>query len=371
MSEMVKLKDIGKIIKLGDVLKYEQPTKYIVSNNIYDNNYNTPVLTAGKTFILGYTNETENIFTKIPVIIFDDFTTATKFVDFPFKVKSSAMKILNPTEEIDIKYIFYLISTIKIDRDLHKRYWISTFSNIKISLPSLTKQKQIAKRLDKAKELIELRQDSIKKLDELSKSIFIDMFGDPVSNPMGFELINLGTVIKIDAPMVQPNTKEYENLYLIGSDRIEKNTGKILPSSTAKEDKVISKKFLFDNRYILYSKIRPYLNKVAIATFTGLCSADMYPLRPMDNKINKEYLLYRLLSKHFLQYTETLPDRASIPKLNRKELVKYKFPLPPIKLQNNFADIIQKIEQQKSLYQKQLIKLQENFDALLSESFSV
>ena len=81
---------------LGECLTYEQPTKYIVKNTQYSDEYEIPVLTAGKSFLLGYTNDTENIFTQTPVIIFDDFTTSNKYVDFSFKVKSSAMKILRP-----------------------------------------------------------------------------------------------------------------------------------------------------------------------------------------------------------------------------------------------------------------------------------
>jgi type I restriction enzyme M protein len=98
-------------VKLGDVLDYEQPTKYIVKSVNYDNSYNIPVLTAGKTFILGYTDEEEGIFkNNLPVIIFDDFTTATKFVDFPFKVKSSAMKILKVKEDkADIEYLYHVM----------------------------------------------------------------------------------------------------------------------------------------------------------------------------------------------------------------------------------------------------------------------
>ncbi|WP_459072455.1 restriction endonuclease subunit S, partial [Helicobacter pylori] len=83
--------------KLGEVLEYDQPNKYCVTSKEFDKSYPTPVLTAGKTFILGYTNEKDNIYQaskNAPVIIFDDFTTATQWVDFPFKVKSSAMKIL-------------------------------------------------------------------------------------------------------------------------------------------------------------------------------------------------------------------------------------------------------------------------------------
>ena len=161
-----------EMVKLGDVLKYEQPTKYIVSSDIYNENFEIPVLTAGKSFLLGYTNEKKNIFTNTPVIIFDDFTTAIKFVDFPFKVKSSAMKILNPTDKINIKYIYYLMTTIKSDTGLHKRYWISKYANIKITLPPLEVQKQIADELDRITGLMEKRKAQLEKLDVLVKSRF-------------------------------------------------------------------------------------------------------------------------------------------------------------------------------------------------------
>ena len=111
-------------VKLGDILDYEQPSMYIVKNTNYNKKFDTPVLTAGQSFILGYTNEKENIFKakENPVIIFDDFTTASKYVDFDFKVKSSAMKILKAREGINIKYIYYAMKNIKFDNQLHKRY---------------------------------------------------------------------------------------------------------------------------------------------------------------------------------------------------------------------------------------------------------
>ena len=113
-------------VSLGEVLEYEQPTKYIVDNTNYDDEFEIPVLTAGKSFLLGYTNETHNVFSNVPVIIFDDFTTAFKYVDFPFKVKSSAMKILKANKEIaDIRFLYYRMMKTGIDTELHKRYWIS------------------------------------------------------------------------------------------------------------------------------------------------------------------------------------------------------------------------------------------------------
>ncbi|UOS53104.1 restriction endonuclease subunit S [Helicobacter pylori] len=139
--------------KLGEVLEYDQPNKYFVTSKEFDKSYPTPVLTAGKTFILGYTNEKDNIYQaskNAPVIIFDDFTTATQWVDFPFKVKSSAMKILlpkNPT--INIRFIFFYMQTIPYNiSGEHTRQWISRYSQITIPIPPLEIQQEIVKILD-------------------------------------------------------------------------------------------------------------------------------------------------------------------------------------------------------------------------------
>ena len=130
-------------------LEYEQPTKYIVSDTNYKSSYKTPVLTAGKSFILGYTNETNNVFNDLPVIIFDDFTTESKFVNFPFKVKSSAMKILHiNTDLVFPQYAFYLMQTTKIDHENHQRYWISAYSQEEVALPPLNEQKRILAKLE-------------------------------------------------------------------------------------------------------------------------------------------------------------------------------------------------------------------------------
>ncbi len=134
-----------------DLLDYEQPTKYIVRSTKYSDAHKTPVLTAGKSFIKGYTNETDGIFDILPTIIFDDFTTATQFVDFEFKVKSSAMKILVPTSKlVNMKFVYNCIQVNQVRNDTHKRYWISVYAKKKILLPSLVEQNAI---LSKTEEL--------------------------------------------------------------------------------------------------------------------------------------------------------------------------------------------------------------------------
>ncbi len=132
-------------VKLKDVLSYEQPTKYIVKSSKYQTKGKYPVLTAGKTFILGYTNEIDGIFTEIPVIIFDDFTTASKYVDFCFKVKSSAMKMLKPrSKNIDLRFIYEKMQLIDFVLGDHKRYWISEYSEIEVDIPEYNEQIAIA-----------------------------------------------------------------------------------------------------------------------------------------------------------------------------------------------------------------------------------
>lgn len=132
-----------------DVLDYEQPTKYIVKNTNYEDK-GVAVLTAGKSFILGYTKETTGIFygDKEPVIIFDDFTTSSKLVKFPFKVKSSAMKILHARDNINIDFIYYLMQTISYRNETHKRYWISEYAKQKLNLPPLEEQGRIVEKIE-------------------------------------------------------------------------------------------------------------------------------------------------------------------------------------------------------------------------------
>ena len=131
------------VCSLEDIVDYEQPTAYIVNSTSYNDSYPIPVLTAGKSFIIGYTNEVKAIYSKLPCIIFDDFTTDSKFVDFPFKVKSSAMKILQVRKDIEIKYVAMFMNITRLIGDTHKRYWISEYSKQTIPIPPKAEQKRI------------------------------------------------------------------------------------------------------------------------------------------------------------------------------------------------------------------------------------
>ena len=135
------------LVPLEDITEYEQPQPYIVKDTSYSDMYTIPVLTAGKSFILGYTNEDFGVYENIPAIIFDDFTTDSRLVEFPFKVKSSAMKIIQVKRGLNIEYVAMFMSITRLIGETHKRYWISEYSKILLPVPPLEEQNRIVKRV--------------------------------------------------------------------------------------------------------------------------------------------------------------------------------------------------------------------------------
>ncbi|ACA82732.1 restriction endonuclease subunit S [Leuconostoc citreum] len=166
--------------KLGEIFDYEQPTKYIVQSTEYDDTFNTPVLTAGKSFLLGYTDEIsgiKNATVENPVVIFDDFTTGSHYVDFPFKIKSSAMKLLSLNDNSDNFYfMFNTLKNIKYVPQSHERHWISKFSEFEIYKPSQEEQQKIGPFFKQLDNTIALHQQKLDLLKQQKKGFLQKMF---------------------------------------------------------------------------------------------------------------------------------------------------------------------------------------------------
>jgi type I restriction enzyme S subunit len=164
--------------ELEQCLDYLQPTPYLVESTDYKDEYEIPVLTAGKTYILGYTNEKEVVFREnLPVIIFDDFTTASQFVDFPFKAKSSAMKILLAKNDNNIKFVYEAIKNFNYEVGVHQRHWISIFSKLRIAIPKNPKEQQkIASCLSSLDEIIATYGQKLNLLKDHKKGMMQNLF---------------------------------------------------------------------------------------------------------------------------------------------------------------------------------------------------
>ena len=341
-------------MKIKDFIDYEQPNEYIVESDRYSSKYSTPVLTAGQSFILGYTNESKGIYEKGPCIIFDDFTTSVHYVDFPFKVKSSAMKILTTKSNAVLKYCYYLLLSLSKMPPNHKRQWISTTSEKTHVLPSMDKQISIVKQLDLISNTIANYTNQIENLDNLIKARFIEAFGDPKDNLKCWKkyifkdicTVRQGLQISISKRLKTHEDNSYEYITiqsLHGAKEKEyiKNPRSnvictkddILMTRTGNTGMVITDvEGVFHNNFFLIDFDRIKFNKIFLSEYLKL-----------------DYVQAEILRR---AGTSTIPD------LNHGEF--YKIPIyePPIDLQNAFADFVNQVDKSRFDIKKSIIELE-------------
>ena len=232
----------------------------------------------------------------------------------------------------------------------------------------ISEQQSICKQLDYVYDIIKTRQQQLQKLDELVKARFVEMFGDLKTNPKGWPILSFPEFAEIDGNMTT-DYERYADYPHIGIDSIEKGTGKLSGYRTVREDGVISGKYIFTPKHIIYSKIRPNLNKVALPDFYGLCSADAYPVLPNYKNCNRIFLATAMRSEYFLEYILQFSSRTNLPKVNRKEIAGFRMPLPPLSLQEQFATFVEQVDKSKVAVQKSLDEAQLLFDSLMQQYF--
>lgn len=246
---------------------------------------------------------------------------------------------------------------------------LKTLKTFEIPKYDLKKQEEIVSELDLLSSIIEKKKLQLEKLEQLIHSIFYKMFNEKVAKEKGWEEAKLRDVLSITSPMVSPEIEPYNKLLHVGPANIVSNTGEIINCKTAKEEQLISGKYAFSKGMILYSKIRPNLNKVAIAYFDGICSADMYPLT-VNKKVNTIFMWRVLLGDEFLRYATNCSGRARMPKINREALFEFELKLPPISLQQQFAEKIKHIESLKSKINNSLKEVETLFKARMDYWFN-
>ncbi len=345
--------------ELGELLPFEQPTAYIVKSTDYSDAYATPVLTAGKSFILGKTNETDGIFDQLPVIIFDDFTTATQFVNFRFKVKSSAMKILHINTDLVIpKYIFYRLQIIQFDHSTHKRYWIQSYSKIKVLIPPLDEQSRIVahieelfSELDKAvdtlkttKEQLEVYRQAVMK-DAFQEKESIIRLGDAIEKP------RYGTSKKCDYPCTANSTA------VLRIPNIDTKNGRVDSSDLkyAEFNEKELEQLSLKNGDILIIRSNGSVSLVGSSAIIRKCDTDktyagyLMRLRILNKeKLLPKYLLYYLSSPDARRYIESVAKSTSgVNNINSQEISKLCVPLSSIEKQEK---TVAEIEMKLSVY---------------------
>lgn len=295
--------------------------------------------------------------------------------------------VIQPKSNINLKYIFYHFKCFWKEYNSDKQYGSATnyikignFQSYPIPLPPQEEQQRIVKlvelmfeKLDTAKELA---QNALDSFENRKASILHKAFTGELTakwreeNGVSFdewEKKRFGEVATVKSNLVNP--KDYINFPHIAPDNIEKRTGKLLEYRTIEQDKVKSGKHRFYPGQILYSKIRPYLSKVVIIDFDGLCSADMYPI---ETELNTKFLWYYMLSDDFVMYASSAGSRSVLPKINQKELAELPTVVPPILEQKEIVSILDNLldDEQRA---KELCDVIEKIDlmkkAILSRAF--
>lgn len=329
-------------MSLGDYTVYEQPTKYRVKSKDYQDSFKTPVLTAGKTFILGYTDETDGIYkgSEKSVIIFDDFTTANKWVDFDFKVKSSAMKLITSKDEskLLLRYIYHWMNTLPSDlvNGDHKRQWISNYANKKIPIPcpdnpekSLLIQKEIVRILDAFSELT----------TELTTKLTTELS----SRKKQYEFYREQLLTFDEGKIVW---KTLSDVAIIGTGRHD------------------TKDAIDDGNYTFYARGREPLKlnsydfeETAIITagdgagvgkvyhwVTGKYALHQRAYRIVPNKDVNARFIYHYIKANFYAYIEKVSVSSSVTSLRKPMFLKFKVPIPSLEEQERIVNILEKFD---------------------------
>ena len=360
--------------KLGELFDYEQPQPYIVRGTEYDDSFPTPVLTAGQSFVLGYTNEKQGIkmaSPEHPVIIFDDFTTSSHFVDFPFKVKSSAIKLLTLRDKNeDIHFAYQVLQNIAYTPVSHERHWISKFATFATLMPECKSEMQaIGHFMSNLDGLITLHQRKYDKLVIFKKSMLEKMFPkDGESVPeirfAGFtdpweqrKFSNLTDRVSMQSSDPDLPQVEYEDI-VSGEGTLNKDL-------RDKEGGKTGIKFYAGD--VLYGKLRPYLMNWLYPQFNGVAVGDFWVLRATECDSS---FLYRLVQTDSFQRLANVSSGSKMPRADWNLISQSFFAVPAdYAEQRVIAKSLAELDDLITLHQRKLELLQDIKKSLLDKMF--
>jgi len=303
--------------------------------------------------------------------------------DFSFSNFTASLRILD-ANEVDYRYLHKFLYWTYLSGATEGMQSHSTgirnldgdaYKAIRVAYPPVSEQRRLVDRIDDVLGAIETVRRNVlanlrraEELLERRRSVILS-----ARNP-GWVESRLGDLCHISSRLVDPREDPYADLIHVGAGNIESGTGKLSGLMTARQEKLISGKFVFDQTMVLYSKIRPYLRKVARPDFTGVCSADIYPLSPLEGRMNRDYLFHLLMSREFTTYAMAGSARAGMPKVNREHLFDLGVWVPTVEQQaRDAADLdalADAFTHHSSLCSRKLGLLREMKHAVLHEAFN-
>lgn len=375
--------DNWKLTKLKDHLSYIQPIKFITKD--INESGTVPVLTANKSFILGHTDNIEGVFNKLPCIIFDDFTTNTKYVDFCFKVRSSGLKILvGVNKSSDLKFIYEAINIINFNTDDHKRYWISAYQYLDIPTPPLSEQNKISQILSLWDKQISLKNALLEKFELRRKSLELNLFSGKIRFkefiqshevvktkcgiiPIDWKYERLSRVLKrIKVPLTPIHSENYNQIgirsHCKGIFHKEAVSGKSLGNKSV---------FWIKQDCFIVNIVFAWEHAIAKTTINeeGMIASHRFPMYKPNESLDLDFLLFffkTAMGKHLLGLAS--PGGAGRNKtLGQGEFIKLKIPVPSLEEQKNIVSILSASENEIDLLKLEITALEEQKKGLMQQ----
>jgi type I restriction enzyme S subunit len=360
MKDSLMQKTIPKgwsIKQIGDLLDFERPDNYIVESESYSSRNKTPVLTANKSFVLGYTNEDFGIYKNIPAIIFDDFTTDSKFVDFPFKVKSSAIKILKSKgEDFNLRFVYELMKSINFQIANHKRHYISQYQYLEVKVPPIEEQKKIVEILSAIDEEISKTDEIIFQTEKLKKGLMKEIFKNG-------HMVLLDAVAKRGSGHT-PN-KQHPEYWSGGIKWVSlADSSKLDNQYISETDKEISLQGIENSSAVLHKKNTIIvcrdagIGKTAILGSDNMAVSQHFIAWQCGDELNFKYLYYWFQSQK--NVLEQIATGTTIKTIGLSFFKKLQIPLFDIEKQRKISDTLSVIDEKilvNTKYRKALTKL--------------
>lgn len=308
-----------------------------------------------------------NVYLKRAGIVkFDGITSGDSII---LRVNEHTVDTVGVPREIIEDYLplvlntedFWLYANKHADGMNSKRISKDTLLDYEFMLPSEIEIKTISEKAWAAYRLKEAYKRLLVATDEMVKSQFIEMFGNPVSNDRNWDYECINSV----APESPAAHDEDDQVWLLNLDMIESNTGNIIKKIVVPKSEVLSAQ-PFDKGNVLFSKLRPYLNKVVSPKDKGYATTELVPLRPNQNILNRVFFTYLLRSDQFVQFANDISGGTKMPRMPLKELREFKCILPPINLQERFAEIVRQADKSKFELKKAIEAIDQVIKSLIN-----
>lgn len=311
----------------------------------YHPNGKHPIIDQGQEMVAGFTDLEDGLFDAVPAIVFGDHTRIIKYVDYPFFLGADGVKVLrSKVPDANYRYLYYALENARIPNTGYNRHY-KWLKELELEYPPISQQIKTVKVLDEVESIIHNRQNQLQKLDELVKARFVEMFGMPVSNTKHWKTEKMNRV----APAVNYSGVFDDTVWLLNLDMVESQTGRILDYLIVSKSEIGNSTCAFDTSNVLYSKLRPYLNKVVIPDRCGFATSELVPLQPVKEKINREYLAFMLRSDEFVNTISEKVAGAKMPRVSMSDFRSFDVPIPPYELQMQFTDFVHQVDKSKLL----------------------